>query len=183
MLGNCCDRPQIDRYHCPMVARLRRANVRSLCVQRTRSRRADCRRRGGSGFRICQPRRLSGDKEPQGLSAEQNQRTLAFGRGNDPRIRTCTSPGEVCPKTQCGRQDAPASRGSLSARNERRRGFWCGRGWRHSQRQAEPEADRPHDGLAGTHRMKSSGQASRSCSPSCAMPMASRCRHDCTRSA
>ena len=32
MLGNCCDRPEIDRYHCPMVARIVQASERPLIV-------------------------------------------------------------------------------------------------------------------------------------------------------
>jgi hypothetical protein len=32
MLGNCCDRPEIDRYHCPMVERVIGTSLSELLV-------------------------------------------------------------------------------------------------------------------------------------------------------
>ena len=32
MLGNCCDRPEIDRYHCPMVERVIDTSLSELLV-------------------------------------------------------------------------------------------------------------------------------------------------------
>jgi hypothetical protein len=32
VLGNCCDRPEIDRYHCPMVERVIGTSLSELLV-------------------------------------------------------------------------------------------------------------------------------------------------------